>query len=364
MSAMKPILTILVVATLVLIALTALSPSEVAWGAPAATVTIEPFQDTYVDEASPNSSYGSSSELWVSADEFLQQRRSLLQFLLTTVPAGATITGAELQLYLEYSYGVSNIVLTVERNGESWAAGNTRWNDRPATHCCWGTKSVGSTTGVYYTWDVTGLVEDWYEGTLPNYGLTLKGPAQAYDRQFDSREGTYKPKLVVTYTMGGDPTPVPPEGAINGTVWHDNDQNGFIGTGEARLSGVRLDLALDGVVQDTITTNSSGAYGFVGLEDGAYTVSVDDWTLPGAYQLATGSDPRIVTVLADATVNDVDFGYDLSDTDLIAMGLEVTQSVHLFAFTPGPAMACSRPSPACWSNEMGSLLSCCRSIRI
>ncbi|MGD8465976.1 MAG: DNRLRE domain-containing protein, partial [Anaerolineae bacterium] len=328
MSRTVRLLSVLMMAALLMTMVSIPSPTGGVAAQARATVTINPFQDTYVDQATPTSSNGGSAELWVMADEFLQERRSLLQFLLADIPAEATITNAELQLYLGYSYGSSSVTLTVERNTEAWAGGTATWNNRPATDGSnWGDTSVGTTPNQYYAWDVTALVQGWYAGTLANYGLTVKGPQEYYGRRFDSREGTAQPKLVVEYNVSEPPPD--PQGVISGRVWHDDDQDGVRDFGEADLQGVRLDLALGGVVVDTLTTDASGLYSFTGLEAGAYSLTVDDWTLPGAYQLATGSDPRLITLISDdATVGGVNFGYDLPETDLVASSLEVTQAVQ------------------------------------
>jgi len=65
-------------------------------------------------------------------------------------------------------------------------------------------------TARWLSWDVTGLVQEWYEEAQPNHGLLLKlseheedfgvsGPAFASS---SFAQAWLRPRLVVTYTTG------------------------------------------------------------------------------------------------------------------------------------------------------------------
>ncbi len=70
--------------------------------------------------------------------------------------------------------------------------------------------------------------------------------------------------------------------AISGEVYDDADNSGSRQPGEGGLGGrtVNLDAGADGSVDDTMTTDTDGAYAFTGLTPGDYRVTV---SLPAAY---------------------------------------------------------------------------------
>ncbi|MGC8780437.1 MAG: DNRLRE domain-containing protein [Anaerolineae bacterium] len=380
---------------------------------PALTTTLYPSADTYVNQASPNSNYGSAAILSVSRSEFLEESFALVRFDLSSIPVGSTINSARFEAYLRAA-DFGNVDLTAHRVTESWAGGVVTWNSRPAYSAfVYATRSVGTSTGFYYAWDITTLVHRWINqaGSYPNYGLALVGPANvSYYRDFDSLNAPNDPRLVIDYTA---PTPTPtatstrtatptatrtpthtptptrtatptvtptatrtltpsitptgtvptptvtptatrtptspptstttptatasrtptatatptatrtptrtatvthtptaaPLGSIGNRVWHDADRDGAQDVGEEGIEDVRLDLVRDGVILATDFTNADGNYLFSDLAAGAYTIDIDDWSLPPGYALTTGDEPRVVILAAGQNLRNVDFGY-------------------------------------------------------
>ena len=90
-------------------------------------------QDTYINSGSANN-FGTSNSLVVDrSGGDLGNGRALLQFDLSAIPAGATITGATLQL--QASANASPFMIGVYRLTEAWVEGNdgtsaANWNDR------------------------------------------------------------------------------------------------------------------------------------------------------------------------------------------------------------------------------------------
>jgi hypothetical protein len=90
----------------------------------------------------------------------------------------------------------------LKRVNDPWTEAGVTWNTQP------GTASIGKVNGVgvamdYYDWDVTGLGQDWIDGTANN-GLALWSYTEATFgwRGFASRESVSppsQPRLVVTY---------------------------------------------------------------------------------------------------------------------------------------------------------------------
>jgi len=73
----------------------------------------------------------------------------------------------------------------------------------------------------------------------------------------------------------------PCTGTLGDFVWNDLDRDGIQDAGEPGIEGVVLTLTdASGAVLDTQTTGPGGAYQFMGLCAGEYTVTVDESTLP------------------------------------------------------------------------------------
>ncbi len=62
------------------------------------------------------------------------------------------------------------------------------------------------------------------------------------------------------------------KGSINGTVFNDVNKNGALDSGEANLSGWNIELTAPGGSTKTATSDTNGAYSFLDLCDGSYTV--------------------------------------------------------------------------------------------
>jgi hypothetical protein len=117
--------------------------------------------------------------------------------------------------------------------------------------------------------------------------------------------------------------------------------NGVLEIGEPLIGGVFVQLGVGACPASglaTATTDTTGAYGFTGLDAGTYCVSVDvsspqnvsllpgSWTAPGAVE---GSIAWYTITLRDREQRaDVDFGWD-------------------YRFLPQPESPSSQPSPTC-----------------
>ncbi len=198
----------------------------------AVTVTdvIEPLQitaaqDTYINSGSA-SNFGTSTSLVVDrSGANLGNGRALLQFDLSAIPVGATVTGATLQL--QATANASPFKIDVYRLTEAWVEGNggtsaANWNSRlpgtawtningasvdPTPAATWATLPLpGAGT---HSWDLTNLVRAWQTGAAANYGILL-GSAElgATTVTYNSSEGVTPPRLVVSYTLDVAPTAI------------------------------------------------------------------------------------------------------------------------------------------------------------
>ncbi len=170
-------------------------------------VTFTANADASIDSAQPNTNLGSSSSLLVANNTGrpIFTQRSLLAFPLS-LPAGAVIERAELQVYLDTGGGADPITVRAIQVDGRWAERAVTWNAQPTIFDRAASTSIATRRG-WYSWEVTAIAQSWL--TDGNSGLELRGPEGAlnYSRTFFSREyGEVPPRLVVTYSA---PTATP-----------------------------------------------------------------------------------------------------------------------------------------------------------
>ena len=153
----------------------------------AGVMNLAPSADSTMDKLHPTANGGSATNTLVGAYvNSTEENRAIMQFDLAAL-SGWTINNATLHLYRYYKYWYEPLTIDVFRLTESWTEGGVTWNTRDGS-TAWGsaggsydgairatTTTAGSGTGVWYTWDITSLVQDWTDGASANYGLMLKG---------------------------------------------------------------------------------------------------------------------------------------------------------------------------------------------
>jgi len=230
------------------------------------TVTIQPSAaDAYLDEDRPGTGFGSSSTMSVQSRSGGRDRRALVQFSLSAIPAGSSITSATLELFMTGAPSATR-TYDVHRITRSWVESQVTWDNRD-NNTTWtapggdydATPAASSTTGtvsnVWLSWDVTATVQAWYAGSAANYGVLIKDAAEnsttAYTATFASREnGTAanRPRLVVTYT--------PPDLQITGMV-----VDGSVVTGDTVTVSMTVTnngpVAVTNLVPSVLTTSGT-----------------------------------------------------------------------------------------------------------
>ena len=161
-----------------------------------------------------------------------------MNFNLSSIPAGSTVTSAMLTLYLDYAGSYSTYynpagdqslrffrgiqawtpaVSAVTYDGtNAWPTGN-EWNNFVGTNGSTLT-TIEGLKGPYannfiaspsnhqaYTWDITSLVNGWVSGAFAKDGLLLDVPSGALFYSADTA-GAYVPTLTITYSTVPEPS--------------------------------------------------------------------------------------------------------------------------------------------------------------
>jgi hypothetical protein len=152
-------------------------------------------KDTWVDKTNATASNASDSTLTIRPSAGVDQR-ALVEFDLSSIPAGSTVTSAA--LYLTVTTG-NNYAVQFYPITQAWTEIVT-WNTQPT----YDVTSAGSMTLTTSTCTrvasfSTALVSSWINDPSGNDGVYLYPPSGAGQASFSSREGTSAPVLVVNY---------------------------------------------------------------------------------------------------------------------------------------------------------------------
>jgi RHS repeat-associated protein len=153
---------------------------------------------------------GNASNAWVQA----------IKFGIGQIPAGATITSAELGVFFDRvcitsGCGGSSHLLNVHRMTSDWNYQSTYSALTYASTALAGftlpAPAAGESTpeAQWMTWNVTSTVNNWFLGSQPNYGFMLRHSPQALNTNGPSTQGgtstdsSIEPRLTVTWSGDG-----------------------------------------------------------------------------------------------------------------------------------------------------------------
>ncbi len=259
-----------------------------------------PAGDSFTNNASPRTNYGTQTSLVVGAGV-----NSYLQFNLAPLPAGASVAKATLRLYVN-QVGTNGSVDAYQVNS-SWNEGTLNFNNAPAL----GTSATGvhpasittNSLNDFVLLDVTSLVQQWVAGTLPNNGLALQLQGSTGAFAFDSKESTsfsHEPELEIALTGPVGPAgPTGPTGATGATG----------AAGAAGAAGPTGPAGANGVNAYTTTTAS-----FTQPASGTNTASVrvgnSAWMADGQIVFVTnGGYYRVSSTPSNTTAILTNLGY-------------------------------------------------------
>ncbi len=172
-------------------------------------VTLAPTADSYIQQGTPTTNYGTATTMLVRIDTANSlSRAAYLQFNLASLPAG-TITSAQLRVYGSHDTGGTGVSINAYPGTvtATWSETALNWNNALASvgvdfnGTPLGTTAV-STTAAYYSWNVTSLINS--RRSVGNATVALyPAAADTYRVTFNSKEAAAnRPELVVTVDTG------------------------------------------------------------------------------------------------------------------------------------------------------------------
>jgi len=170
----------------------------------ASFISLDPTQDSRIVSETPN---GVLNDRYLSVWQVGKEHRSLVQFDLSGIPAGQTIVSAVFTLYNEvgapWSANPAGDPMNIYAVTQTWSETAVTWNNQPtlgATVYATSNANPGSLESVM--WDVTDLVQAWYDGAIANNGLEIRSSGTNQLHFLSSNEqapGTFGPNLAITY---------------------------------------------------------------------------------------------------------------------------------------------------------------------
>ena len=162
----------------------------------AVTVTNPVTEDAYVADSTPNSNYGSAAELYAKKSASVgSNKNTFLKFDMSSTPLYGNVTSVRVNLYgnlisagssTSGSGGVSSLSLSAyPAPATTWGEGSITWNNKPATGATaldtvdvyYSSNSVSSSTtsGVWYSWDVTEYARGEFQTGNYEVAIAIKG---------------------------------------------------------------------------------------------------------------------------------------------------------------------------------------------
>jgi hypothetical protein len=156
-----------------------------------------------VDEANPATNHGQDSVVRIGYDEGYNDRQTLVQFDLPSIPDHAFVVSATLELYLIFKEARlvpdDGVVAWADAIEEDWDELSATWSSIPAaSHQGDPPHTILQTE--HQRWDVTAIARAWARGELENHGILLRvDEASGYSlRSFHARPDARAPKLTLT----------------------------------------------------------------------------------------------------------------------------------------------------------------------
>lgn len=203
-----------------------ITPTPTVGGTPITRQYQHSALDTYISANSPTTNFGREANLAVRTAKEDNVMASLLYFNISDIPTNAVVTSARLEVYtyqrsnpsyiwvqtykMLRPWNVSQATWQNAASGQPWqAAGASGPNDRDSTYS---DRKAVEVLNTWYSFDVTGMVQEWVRAPAQNYGVMLYATGETYTQydfvSSDNQElAAQHPRLIVTYWVPGPSAP-------------------------------------------------------------------------------------------------------------------------------------------------------------
>ncbi len=132
-------------------------------------------QAAYAEQGFPDTHTGSSQRnLYVGYDHWYNKERTRVYVKFNLPDLGnATITSAQVQLGQYAAEASNSYPVKAYRVSSNWSESSLTWNHQPGKAEQVGSATFSTGDGTKSI-DITALVQQWYAGTHPNYGVTIR----------------------------------------------------------------------------------------------------------------------------------------------------------------------------------------------
>lgn len=248
------------------------------------SISLVASEDSYIYQYVPDNNYGYGTEAELVSYPFgpNNSKRFVLKFDLSTIPAGAVITNAKIELTVtNYFHAASTIgAYTVS---VPWSETSVNWSD-VAGHISstpTSTKTLVFPTnslGYVAQWDVNADVQAMVDGTLTNNGWLFMDVAEATNSyafwNFASNNNSIvanRPRLVVDYTVTSTPLSVTSQHSLISCTGASD------GAASVQVTG---GSGAYNYVWSPAPANGQGTFTVTGLGTGAWQVVITDQNDP------------------------------------------------------------------------------------
>jgi RHS repeat-associated protein len=180
-------------------------------------VTLDPtfnkqaFRDTWVQNADYTTSQVGSTELRAGTyDGGGHKARSFMDFDTTNL-TGKHILDADLRLRNFYSGSCANGTIRAHALAQEWNKQTLTWATQPSVYPAYTADFApafgytGCPSAGFASWNVTGMVKNWTDGTWPRHGVRLKATDETDNRTWRKyrsanwSDSNFRPRLIVNY---------------------------------------------------------------------------------------------------------------------------------------------------------------------
>ncbi|RJQ28024.1 DNRLRE domain-containing protein, partial [Candidatus Parcubacteria bacterium] len=211
-------------------------------------------KDAFIQQDSGgNGNNGASSILNIFSQSVSKNRRILVEFDLSSIPKGAIISGATLELKMTNAPGTSR-QYNVYRINDSWEEHTVTWNNQPEKEVLSTAQTEsGTTDNEVLSWNVLDDVNAFLSG-IPNYGWMIQDNTEdsinTYLNQssFASKENgavSNNPRLTITFASINNTTNFNSPSSQTAVDINSGKNNGYEGASGNALSPGDNNFAVD-----------------------------------------------------------------------------------------------------------------------